>query len=152
MLLSQLLPVVYRRLKKKSILYVVYLKLWPHEAQCGLHANLGNLEYFKWVMSKKSRKVLNKDFLPCPKVILETSLRRMCPFYLYSNTTKHRGTRVKKLCTEQGFDSRNCQIASLLCYMRSPGGLHKHLFPIFAATISIQKSTDFTLLTEYDIV
>lgn len=86
---------------------------------------------------KKSLKVSNKTCLPCPTVTRESPLRRMCPFYLNSNTTKHRGTRVKKLCTEQWYDSRNCQMASLLCSKRSPGGFHKHLFPLFAATTVI---------------
>lgn len=76
----------------------------------------------------------------------------LCPLYLYSNTTQHQGTRVKKLCAEQWFDSRNCQMASLLCSMRSPGGSHKHLFPLFAATTVILKSTNLPNLTEDNMI
>lgn len=70
-------------------------------------------------------------------LIREAPFGRMCPFYSYSNKAKHRGSGVKKLCTEQWYDSRNCQMASLLCSMRSPGGFHKHLFPLSAATTVI---------------
>lgn len=126
-----------------NILHVLlwYSTLRPCETQCYLQYSMFlqyPAEHFKGMLcGKKSWKVSNKNCFPCRTVTRETPLRRMCLFCLHSNATKHQGTGVKKLCTEQWFDSTDCQMASLLCSMRSPGGLHKHMFTLFAATTVI---------------
>lgn len=63
--------------------------------------------------------------------MLGSPLRRTCSSRCIQTQQNTRGTRVKKLCAEQWFDSRNCQMASLLHYTWSPGGLHEHLFLLF---------------------
>lgn len=67
-------------------------------------------------------KVLNQN-LPWHIGTLEGSLRiNFFPSGFYSNAIKHLESIAKNLCSKCRFDSRNCQMASLLLYMRSPGG------------------------------
>lgn len=115
------LPIISPSSEKR---YSVHLECKLCAAHLTLHCSNTRWNILNESCGKKSQRVSNKKHLPCPTVTLKSPLRSAGFCFLYSNTRKHWRMSTTKWCTEQWFDSRDCQMASLLCCVKSPGGMY----------------------------